>query len=196
MRLTQLVLVLLLSVTAVTASGQSPPPPAPKADSDLAVDYRIGPEDVLQILVWKNEAMSRTVPVRPDGKISLPLLNDVQAAGLTSMELRDSLLKKLVEYVPNPEVSVIIVEIHNFKVSVIGEVPRPGRYELKSATTVLDILALAGGFNQFSARARLFILRPTGKTMTKVPFNYNKAVTTEGEQENFYLRPGDIVVVP
>jgi polysaccharide export outer membrane protein len=195
MRLTQLVLVLLLSVTAVTAFGQSPPP-APKADSDLAVDYRIGPEDVLQILVWKNEAMSRTVPVRPDGKISLPLLNDVQAAGLTSMELRDSLLKKLVEYVPNPEVSVIIVEIHNFKVSVIGEVPRPGRYELKSATTVLDILALAGGFNQFSARARLFILRPTGKTMTKVPFNYNKAVTTEGEQENFYLRPGDIVVVP
>ena len=195
MRLTQLVLVLLLSVTAVTAFGQSPPPAA-KADGDLAVDYRIGPEDVLQILVWKNDAMSRTVPVRPDGKISLPLLNDVQAAGLTSMELRDSLLKKLVEYVPNPEVSVIIVEIHNFKVSVIGEVPKPGRYELKSATTVLDVLALAGGFNQFSARARLFILRPTGKTMTKVPFNYNKAVTTEGEQENFYLRPGDIVVVP
>lgn len=159
-------------------------------------EYKIGPEDVLQISVWKNEAMSRTVPVRPDGKISLPLLNDVQAAFLTPMQLRDVLIKKMVEYVPAPEVSVIITEVRSFKVSVIGEVPRPGRYDLRSWTTVLDVLATVGGFNQFASRSRIVVLRPEGKTMMRIPFNYNKVITEGGEQENFYLLPGDIVVVP
>jgi polysaccharide export outer membrane protein len=158
--------------------------------------YRIGPEDVLAITIWKNEAMSRTVIVRPDGKISLPLLNDVQAAGLSPMELRDVLLKALVEYMPGPEVSVIVTEPRSFKVSVIGEVPRPGRYELRSWTTVLDVLALAGGFSQFSARSRIFVLRPEGERMKRMPFNYNKAVSEGGEQDNFYVRAGDIIVVP
>jgi polysaccharide export outer membrane protein len=158
--------------------------------------YRIGPEDVLAITVWKNEAMSRQVIVRPDGKISLPLLNDVQAAGLSPMELRDVLLKALVEYMPGPEVSVVVVEPRSFKVSVIGEVPRPGRYELRSWTTVLDVLALAGGFNQFSARSKIFLLRPEGERMKRMPFNYNKAVSEGGEQDNFYVRAGDIIVVP
>ena len=159
-------------------------------------EYRIGPEDVLQISVWKNEAMSRTVSVRPDGKISLPLLNDVQAAGRTPMEVREFLVKKMVEYTPAPEVSVIILEVRSFKVSVIGEVPRPGRYELKTATTVLDGLAMVGGFSQFASRTRIVVLRPEGKGMKRIPFNYNKVISEGGEQENFYLRPGDIVVVP
>jgi len=133
------------------------------------------------------------VPVRPDGKISLPLLNDVQAAGLTTLELREVLTKKLAEYMPSPEVSVIVTDVRSFKVSVIGEVARPGRYELKSWTTVLDVLALAGGFTQFAARSRIVILQPDGKTMKRIPFNYNKIA---GEQENFYLRNGDIVLVP
>ena len=156
--------------------------------------YRIGPEDMLQISVWKNEAMTRTVPVRPDGMISLPLLNDVQAAGLTPMELRDLLVKGLAEYMPSPEVSVILTDVRSFKVSVVGEVTRPARYELKSWTTVLDALALAGGFTQFATRSRIVILRPNGKAMTRIPFNYNKV--TGGEQENFYLQNGDIVLVP
>jgi polysaccharide biosynthesis/export protein len=155
--------------------------------------YRIGPEDMLQIFVWKNDAMSRTVPVRPDGKISLPLLNDVQAAGLTALELREILAKKIAEYIPSPEVSVIVADVRSFKVSVIGEVTRPGRYELKSWATVLDALALAGGFTQFAARSRIVILHPDGTTMKRIPFNYNKLT---GEQENFYLRNGDIVLVP
>ncbi|TMK97003.1 MAG: hypothetical protein E6G40_09215 [Actinobacteria bacterium] len=158
--------------------------------------YRIGPEDTLQIVVWKNEAMSRTVPVRPDGMISLPLLNDVQAAGLTPMELRDVLMKKLTEYMPVPEVSVILTDVRSFKVSVIGEVKTPGRYELKSQATVLDLLAQAGGFNEFAARNRIVILRPEGKTMKRIPFNYNKVISAGGESENFYLRPRDIVLVP
>jgi polysaccharide export outer membrane protein len=155
--------------------------------------YRIGPEDVLQISVWKNEPMSRTVPVRPDGKISLPLLNDVQAADLTALDLREVLTQKLAEYIPNPEVSVIVSDVRSFKVSVMGEVARPGRFELKSWTTVLDVLALAGGFTQYATRSRIVILHPEGATMKKIPFNYNKIA---GEQENFYLRNGDIVLVP
>jgi len=190
-------LVLLAVIIAAPAPAQQSGKAAPDRDKalDLA-EYRIGPEDVLQISVWKNEAMSRTVSVRPDGKISLPLLNDVQAAGRTPMEVREFLVKKMVEYTPAPEVSVIILEVRSFKVSVIGEVPRPGRYELKTATTVLDGLAMVGGFSQFASRTRIVVLRPEGKGMKRIPFNYNKVISEGGEQENFYLRPGDIVVVP
>ena len=208
---TLLVVSVLVTVAVVPADAQTAPAspaaappaatPAPRPAAEVPAvpdlgDYRIGPEDVLQISVWRNEAMSRTVPVRPDGRISLPLLNDVQAGGLTPGELRDSLIKKLAEYMPNPEVSVIVLEARSFKVSVIGEVPKPGRFELKSWTTVLDVLAMAGGLNQFSARGRIYVMRPEGKGHARIPFNYNKAVASPGEQENFYLRAGDIVVVP
>ena len=190
-------LLIILAVTAAEpAAAQAPPAGAADREANRGAApeaYRIGPEDMLQISVWKNDAMSRAVPVRPDGKISLPLLNDVQAAGLTALELRDVLTKKLAEYMPSPEVSVIVTDVRSFKVSVIGEVARPGRYELKSWTTVLDVLAMAGGFTQFASRSRIVILQPDGKTMKRIPFNYNKIA---GEQENFYLRNGDIVLVP
>lgn len=166
------------------------------APMPVAPDYVIGPEDLLLVSVWKNETLSRQLPVRPDGKISMPLLHDIDAAGLTPLQLRDKIAKALAEYMPNPEVSVIVLEARSFKVSVIGEVPRPGRFELKSWTTVLDVLALAGGLNQFAARGRIYVMRPEGKGHARIPFNYNKAVASPGEQENFYLRAGDIVVVP
>ena len=178
------------------ASAQQPAKPPLEPASAPLEEFKIGPEDVLAIAVWKNEAMSRVVQVRPDGKISLPLLDDIEAAGLTPMQLRNILAKKLAEYIPNPEVSVIVTDVRSFKVSVIGEVVKPGRYELKSWTTVLDVLAQAGGFNQFAARSRIVILRPNGKTMTRIPFNYNKVVSSGGEEDNFYLQPGDIVLVP
>src|SRR5436309_13864220 len=174
--------------TLAAAPGPQPPPEQG--------DYRIGPEDVLDIAVWNNTAISRTVPVRPDGKISLPLLNDVQAAGLTPMQLRDVLIKKLAEYMPTPEVSVIVREVHSIKVSVIGEVKKPGRHELKSRATVLDALAMAEGLGEFASRGRIVILRPDGNTLKRIPFNYNKVVSTDGELENFMLQPGDIIVVP
>jgi polysaccharide export outer membrane protein len=190
--------VLLVSISTAVGSAAAQAPTVNGSDRDanrvVAPDaYRIGPEDVLHISVWKNETMSRTVPVRPDGKISLPLLNDVQAAGLTALELREMLTQKLAEFLPSPEVSVIVSDVRSFKVSIIGEVARPGRFELKSWTTVLDVLALAGGFTQFATRSRMVILRPDGTTMKRIPFNYNKL---SGEQENFYLRNGDIVLVP
>ncbi|MBI4271514.1 MAG: polysaccharide biosynthesis/export family protein [Candidatus Rokubacteria bacterium] len=179
-------------VVAVVLVASLSVPGAGAADGE----YRIGPEDVLDIAVWNNTAISRTVPVRPDGRISLPLLNDVQAAGLTPMQLRDILMNDLAEYVPTPEVSVIVREVRSFKVSVLGEVKTPGRYELKSRTTVLDVLAQAGPFSDFAARGRIFVLRHNGSTMKRIPFNYNKVVTVDGEHANFFLQPGDIVVVP
>lgn len=159
-------------------------------------EYRIGPEDVLQIFVWKNETLSRVVSVRPDGVISLPLLGDVQAAGQTTRNLREVLVKRYTEFIAAPEISVIVNEVKSIKVSVIGEVPKPGRYELKSRTTVLDMLAMAGGFGQFASRSKMVVLRPEAGKMKRIPFNFNKAVSEGGEQENFYLQPGDIVVVP
>ena len=190
-------IVTLLAVAIAPGQARAQDAVSPSEQTLPMLDaYRIGPEDTLQIVVWKNEAMSRTVPVRPDGMISLPLLNDVQAAGLTPMELRDVLMKKLTEYMPVPEVSVILTDVRSFKVSVIGEVKTPGRYELKSRATVLDLLAQAGGFNEFAARNRIVILRPEGKTMKRIPFNYNKVISAGGESENFYLRPRDIVLVP
>lgn len=167
-----------------------------RPDPAALEEYRIGAEDTLQISVWRNEAMSKTIPVRPDGMISLPLLNDVKAAGLTPSELQKILVAKLAEYMPNPEVSVILTDVRSYKVSVIGEVRKPARYELKSWTTVLDVLALAGGFTEFAARGRIVVLRPNGAIIKSIQFNYNKVVSAGGEQENFYLRPGDIVLVP
>jgi polysaccharide export outer membrane protein len=183
-------------IAPALANAQAPAAASPERDGGRATApdvYRIGPEDALQVTVWKNGELTRQVVVRPDGKISLPLVNDVQAAGLTPDELREVLTRKLAEYMPSPEVSIIVSDIRSFNVSVIGEVSRPGRYQLKGWITVLDALALAGGFTQFASRSRIVILQSDGKTMKRIPFNYNKIA---GEQENFYLRNGDIILVP
>jgi len=199
LRLLCTVLTVLSAVPDSRAAAQQPTPPpaqAPELDQTQdSSDYRIGPEDVLDISVWNNAAISRTVPVRPDGKVSLPLVNDIQAAGLTPMQLRSALIKKLAEYVPSPEVSVIVREVHSFKVSVIGEVKKTGRHELKGRATVLDVLALAEGFGEFAARGRIVVIRQDGR---QILFNYNKVVSSNGAgaRENFLLQPGDIIVVP
>jgi polysaccharide export outer membrane protein len=193
----RMILVVILGIVFLGSGPVAAQDRAPAIPAPLSVEqYRIGPEDMLTIAVWKNEALTRSIPVRPDGMISLPLIHDVQAGGLTVMELRDVLVQKLSEFIPNPEVSVIVAEVRSFRVSVIGEVVRPARYDLKSWTTVLDVLALAGGFTTFASRNRIVVLRSEGKTIKRIPFNYNKVVATGGEQENFYLLPGDIVLVP
>src|SRR5262245_31482530 len=162
---------------------------------ELASAYRIGPEDVLEISVWKNPELSRTVPVRPDGKVSLPLVNDIQASGLTPIDLRDQVTAKLAEYIPAPEVSVIVREVHSRKVTVAGAVKLPGRYEMKSAMTVLEVIALAQGLTDFASRDRIVILRQNGQKTERIPFNYRK-VSDVAQQDNFLVRPGDIVFVP
>ncbi|PYN80898.1 MAG: sugar ABC transporter substrate-binding protein [Candidatus Rokuibacteriota bacterium] len=191
--------VLSLILTGLAAAQEQPRAPSGALGSGaVAMDgaYKIGPDDVLDIAVWNNATVSRAVPVRPDGKISLPLLNDVPVAGLTPMQLRDVLTKKLAEFMPSPEVSVIVREVRSFNISVVGEIRNPGRYELKGRTTVLDALARAGPFNDFASRGRIFVLRPNGVAVKRIPFNYGKVIAADAEHENFVLQPGDIVVVP
>jgi polysaccharide export outer membrane protein len=181
---------------AQTVSASAPQGAMPAAPgASVAADYQIGADDVLDISVWNNPAMSRTTPVRPDGMISLPLLNDVRAAGLTPMQLRDAIATKLTEYLPNPEVSVIVREVNHYKVSVLGEVRKPGRYDFKSQGTVLDAIAMAGGLNDFASRSRIVILRNDNGSSRRIPVNYNKLVSAN-EQEDVRLKPGDIVLVP
>jgi polysaccharide biosynthesis/export protein len=170
-------------------------------------EYRIGPEDVLNISVWQNPELTRTVPVRPDGRISLPLLNDVEAAGLTPSQLQQGLVNGWKEYVPNAVVSVVVSEVNAYKVSVMGKVLRPDRYKLRSPATVLDVLALAGGFQEWANPEEIVVLRqevrPPAKagetpaaSVRRIRFNYKRVIAQGGELENFSVQPNDIVVVP
>jgi polysaccharide export outer membrane protein len=187
-------------LTLAAAMAIDPHGAAAAQESEAHPDYAIGPEDVLDIAVWNNADISRTVPVRPDGKISLPLLNDVQAAGLSPAALRAVLAARLADYVSSPIVSVIVREIHSVKVTVIGEVKTPGRYELRSRTTVLEVLAMAGGLSQYAARARITVLRRDGEKVRELPYDFEKVMTRTSPkgapQDNFCVQAGDIVVVP
>jgi polysaccharide export outer membrane protein len=199
-----LVLLPLLSIlVAGTALAQDASKPA---NTDAAAvgralldasttEYLIGPEDVLDISVWKNPELSRKVPVRPDGRISLPLVNDIQAAGLTPSALRQQLAAKLAEFVPTPEVSVVVQDVLSAKVAVVGAVKTPGRFTLRSPATVLECLALAQGLTEFASKDKIVVLRQNGSTTTRIPFNYSK-VASGNDQENFFVKPGDIIVVP
>ncbi len=187
------------SMVIVLTMAWAPRPAAQSAAADAPVRYVIGPEDVLDIAVWNNAALTRTVPVRPDGKISLPLVDDVKAAGLTPMELRDVLAERLSPYIPTAPVSVIVREIHSVKVSVIGHVKTPGRYELKDRATVLDVLAMAGGPNEYAARGRIVVLRQDGTTTRRLPFSYDRLADDNGSrpsQPNFCVQAGDVILVP
>jgi polysaccharide export outer membrane protein len=196
-RAARLALMLALAVAPLRSAAQQPSP------ADPAEPYLIGPEDVIEVAVWNNVELSRTVPVRPDGKISLPLLHDVQAGGLTPMQLRAAITSSLEHFVAEPVVSVIVREVHSVKVTVIGEVKTPGRYEVRSRTTVLDVLAMAGGLSQYAARARITVLRRDGAAVRQLPFDFDKVTTRAGgtgssgaAQLNFCIQPGDIIVVP
>jgi polysaccharide export outer membrane protein len=157
-------------------------------------DYRIGVEDILDITVRNNADLTKVLPVRPDGKISLPLINDVDAAGLTPMELRDALAAKFTSFIHNPDVSVVVREIHSLKVSVIGNVRLPGRYELKGASTVLDALALASGLTEFAARRKITVLRREGTQQERLQFDYDAAI--RDGRKNMLVKAGDIIVIP
>lgn len=183
------------------APGAQPAQPiiaAPPTDPpDAPNEYEIGPEDVLDVLVWKNPELTRTVSVRPDGRISLPLVNDVLVTHLTANQLRDVLTKKYAAFVSEPEVSVVVKEINSVKISVLGMVKTPGRYQLKSRTTVLDALAMAGGLVDFAKRDRIVIfrLKPDGN-YSPMGFDYTRVVSDYDAKANFLLQSGDIVVVP
>lgn len=159
--------------------------------------YVIGADDVLAVDVWKEKEVSRVLPVRPDGKISLPLIGDLQASGLTPQQLQASVTVKLRAYIDKPEVSVIVQEARSHRFNVVGEVQKPGSYTLGQPLTVLDALALAGGFRDFAKAKKIYVLRvhPDGSN-ERIPFNYKQVIKGKKLAENIPLEPGDTVVVP
>ena len=161
------------------------------ADTD---SYVIGPEDVLFIHVWREDLLSRSVPVRMDGKISLPVVNDVQAAGMTPLQLKEALTKQLKEFVDNPEVSVIVMEANSFKVYVSGEVRTQGVIRLKTETTILEIIPLAGGFTEWADKSDITIIRKENGKEMRIKANYNRIV--RGKDPAVKLKAGDVIVVP
>jgi len=183
-----------LQAQEAAKNAQKQAPPAAQAPATADPSYKIGPQDVLRIDVWKETEISRSVPVRPDGKISLPLLNDVQAAGLTAMELASVITEGLKKFINSPQVTVTVAEINSRRIYVTGEVARPGAYPLLPAMTALQALTSAGGFTQFSNTKKIYVLRNEGGKQAKHPFNY-KAVL-DGKQEDIPLQPGDTIVVP
>jgi polysaccharide biosynthesis/export protein len=159
-------------------------------------NYTIGPQDVLDISVWKEPELTRSVPVRPDGKISLPLLNDVQAAGLTPSQLAAQITTNLKKFVTAPQVTVIVTAINSQRVFIIGEVLRPGAFPLLPGMTVLQALSSAGGFTQFASLGKIYVLRNENGAQTKHPFNYKAAINGKQVDQNFLLKAGDQIVVP
>lgn len=179
--------------TPDTAKGTSATTQTPQpATTDAG--YKIGAQDVLRIDVWKEPEISRQVPVRPDGKISLPLLNDVQAAGLTAMELANVITEGLKKFITSPQVTVTVSEINSRRVYVNGEVTRPGAFALLPNMTALQALTSAGGFTQFARVKGIYILRNENGKQAKRPFNYKDVVN--GKTDDITLQPGDTIVVP
>jgi polysaccharide export outer membrane protein len=159
-------------------------------------NYVIGPQDVIDVNVWKEPDISRTVPVRPDGKISLPLLNDVQAAGMTPAQLGNQITASLKKYVTNPQVTVIVTAINSQRIYVLGEVTRPGAFPLLPGTTVLRGLSSAGGFTQFAKMKGIYVLRLENGKQVKYPFNYKDVVGGKHSEQDILLKAGDTIVVP
>lgn len=187
--------------TPPAAKGPAAKSPAQASEQrgggvSVSGDYILGAEDILEVLVWRNEGLSRTVLIRPDGKISLPLIGDLQAAGLTTTQLRDSIKKHLEDYKETPEVSIIVREINSLSVFVTGEVVHPGKLQLRSDTTLLQALSLAGGFTKFADVDNILLLRREKGRETRMQISYKKIVSGKNPGGDILLQRGDTIVVP
>jgi len=186
------------------ASDKPPAAQAAAADSNAAAqkaatqdpNYIIGAQDVLDVSVWKEQDVSRVVPVRPDGKISLPLLNDVQAAGLTPSQLAAQITVALKKYVTSPQVTVIVTTINSQRIYIIGEVARPGAFPMLPGMNVLQGLSSAGGFTQFAKTKGIYVLRMEDGKQQKYPVNYKEVVSGKHPEQDILLKAGDTIVVP
>lgn len=193
------ILTVLWMALAAAAIAQSDDPPksdatsaaTPSADSE----YKIGADDVLRISVWKEPDLTETLPVRPDGKISMPLLNDVQAAGMSPLQLKDSITEKLRKYISDPRVTVVVTAMNSRRIFVTGEVTHSGPMALLPHMTVLQALAQAG-FTQFANLKGIYLLRTENGKQSRLPFNYKEVVKGNRPEQNIALKPGDTVVVP
>ncbi len=189
----------VLSAQQMASNHPAQPAPMRQTASSPAVSpnaYRIGPDDVLAISVWKEPEVSRVLPVRPDGKIDLPLVGEVQASGLTAQQLQQQLTGKLKNYISDPSVTVIVQQVRSRQFNVLGKVMRPGAFALARPMTVLDGLAVASGFQDFANKNKIYVLRDENGRMVRLPFNYGQVIKGKRPQENVYLQPGDTIVVP
>jgi polysaccharide export outer membrane protein len=158
--------------------------------------YIIGPEDMLDINVWKEPDVSRVVPVRPDGRISLPLVNDVQAAGLSPQQLAETLTERLRKYINEPQVTVIVTAINSQRVFIVGEVLRAGAFPMLPGMTVMQALSSAGGFTPFANVKRIHVVRLNNGKRVELPFNYREVLKGDNPEQNIKLEPGDTIIVP
>lgn len=194
---------LILALLCIPAGGAvfaSDARDAAVVNGEEAPGYVIGPEDVLDISVWKNADLSRVVTVRPDGRISLPLIGDVTAAGLTPGELRESIIASLKEYQESVVASVIVNEVNSYRIFILGEVARPGTYLMKRRTTVLQAIAIAGGFNQYASRNKMVVVREGSGGASgeqRIAVRFDDLVKAGGKgTKNLILKPGDTIFVP
>jgi polysaccharide biosynthesis/export protein len=194
---------LLLSAAALAQNAEQPTAAASSPASDAAAkttpaagpDYIIGADDVLHVAVWKEPDLTATLPVRSDGKISLPLLNDVQAAGLTPMQLADSLTLRLKKYIADPRVTVVVTQINSKRIYFVGEVAHAGAMSMLPNMTALQAIASAG-LTQFANTKKIYVMRLENGKQVKMPVNYHKLVKGEDLDHNYILQPGDTIVVP
>jgi polysaccharide export outer membrane protein len=185
----------MLAQSSEAAKGDKPAAraQAPEAPSDS--DYVIGADDVLRISVWKELDLSETLPVRPDGKISMPLLNDIPAAGLTPLQLKDSITEKLKKFIADPRVTVVVTAMNSRRIFVSGEVVHTGPMTLLPHMTMLQALSQAG-FTQFANLKGIYLLRTENGKQQKIPFNYKEVIKGNHPEQNIILKPGDTLVVP
>ncbi len=171
---------------------------AEKSSLTVTPDYIMGPEDVLEITVWKNADLSKQVQVRPDGRISLPLIGDVSAVGRTAAQLTEEISARLKSYMENPTVSILVREVNSYQIYVLGEVNAPGKYPLKSKTTLLQAITIAHGFTPVAARNKIVVFRfgKDGEGLNKIKASYDDIVLRDGSDQNIELKPGDQIVVP
>jgi polysaccharide biosynthesis/export protein len=189
----------LPALSAAASNAQPATTQKPDATDAKGHDnsYIIGNDDVLSINVWKETEISRSVPVRSDGKISLPLAGEVQAAGSTPLKLEQDISAKLKSYIAEPEVTVIVQQVNSQKFNILGQVNRPGSYPIANTATVLDAIAIAGGFRDFAKQKLIYVLRqnPDG-SQKRMPFNYKDVVKGKNPEQNIKLQPRDTIVVP
>jgi len=163
----------------------------------IAADYVIGPSDVLAVNVWKDTEISRTVLVRPDGRISLPLIGELEVNGLTALQVQDLVTQKLRPFISKPQVTVIVTEVKSRTYTVVGKVAKPGSFSLGKPTTVLEAIAIAGGFLDFAKVTKVYVIRRLADgSQTRLPFDYKKVISGQKADENIDLKGGDTIVVP
>ena len=191
----------LLSALLSLVGCHTPVVPKEYSEYDTHAGFLLGPEDLLEITVWKNPDLSRLTAIRPDGHISMPIIGDVKAAGLTADALAKEIAAQLKEYIQIPSVSVSVKELNSYSVFIIGEIAKPGKYQLKSYVTVLQAISLAGGFTTYASKNKLQVVRVIEnadheRKEIHIPLRYDDLVTGSGYPGNITLASGDTVVVP